>query len=116
MMMAPVRIAALAILFGTLPAVAAPPRYYAYNMTTRTDFKGVYLAPAGTQDWGPNQTVNDKDHSLDTTERLRLTGISAGRYDVKLVDGHGHSCIARNKDLTQETSFEIRDADLADCR
>src|SRR3954468_5519804 len=45
---------------GWLPAQAAD-RFYVYNMTTATEFKGIYLAPAGTTDWGRNQTLNDKD-------------------------------------------------------
>jgi hypothetical protein len=35
-------------------------------MTTRTHFSGVHLAPAGTQNWGPNQAFNDPDKPLET--------------------------------------------------
>ncbi len=112
------RTAALIVALAVLPAglaIAAPQKFFAYNMTSRTDFEGVYLAPAGTQNWGPNQALNDPDHSLDTTERLLLTGIRAGKYDVKLVDKKGRTCIAHNMDLTGDTSFELRDGDLEDC-
>jgi hypothetical protein len=96
---------------------AAPePKFYAYNQTTKTDFHGVYLAPAGTQNWGSNQALNDKDRALDTSERLALTGLQPGRYDVKVVDKRGRACVVKNVDLTKERSFEIRDTDLNDCR
>jgi hypothetical protein len=98
------------------PALAAAEKFFAYDMTTRTDFKSVFLAPAGTQNWGPDQAANDKDHSLDTNERLTLTGITHGLYDVKLVDKKGRTCIVRGVDLTRERSFEIREKDLSGCR
>lgn len=108
---------ALAIGMGLLaqPAVAAGKKFFAYNMTTRTDFKEVYLAPAGTTKWGPNQTLNDPDKSLDTTERLTLTGLTAGHYDVKLVAENGRTCIVKGVDLTKENSFLIKQEQLTDC-
>jgi hypothetical protein len=117
----PLRVPLLAAGFligGSVLAQAALARnenFFAYNMTTRTDFKGVYLAPAGSGNWGSNQALNDKDKSLDTTERLRLTGITPGRYDVKLVAADGGSCIVKNVDLTKENSFVIKEDQIADC-
>jgi hypothetical protein len=95
---------------------ASEPKFYVYNQTANTDFHGVYLAPAGTQNWGPNQALNDKDRALDTSERLTLTGLQPGRYDVKVVNKKGRACVVKNVDLTKERSFEIRDADLSSCR
>ena len=99
-----------------LAPAAAAENFFVYDMTTATDFTGVYLAPAGTERWSGNQALNDKDHALDTSERLTLTGLRRGRYDVKLVDRKGRTCIKRNVDLTEDTSFDLRDADLAACR
>src|SRR4051794_17723843 len=99
---------------GWLPAQAADP-FYVYNMTTATEFKGVYLAPAGTTNWSRNQALNDKDHSLESSERLAITGISRGKFDVRLEDDKGRTCFKRNVDLTKETSFEIREEDLSTC-
>jgi hypothetical protein len=97
------------------PASGAAQKFFAYNSTTRSDFTGVYLAPAGTQNWGPNQALNDKDKSLDTGERLTLTNLSPGRFSVKLVDRAGRTCVLQNIDLTRDSSFEIRDGQLSDC-
>ncbi len=113
----PLLVAALAAAMSVLPqlSVAAGKKFFAYNMTTRTDFKGVYLAPAGTTKWGPNQALNDPDKSLDTTERLTLTGLTAGHYDLKLVAEDGRTCTIKGVDLTKQTSFEIKEGQLTDC-
>jgi hypothetical protein len=111
------RLAALAIgvaLAATMASAAAA-KYFAYNMTAVTNFSGVYLAPAGTTGWGPNQALNDNDKELQFGERLTLTGINPGTYDVKLVDEKGRTCIMHGVNLTKETSFEIRDGNLNDC-
>ena len=44
------------------------------------------FAPPGSGAWGPNQCKNDDEGEVDHNERLTLTGIQAGRYDVKLGD------------------------------
>jgi hypothetical protein len=107
----------LTILIAASSSVGiAAERYQAYNLTAATTFTGVYLAPAGTQQWGPNQALNDKDKTLEASERIVLTGLTGGRYDVKLVDHKGRTCIKHNVDLTSEHSFEIRDGDLASCQ
>jgi hypothetical protein len=90
--------------------------YFAYNDTAVTTFTGVYLAPTGTTQWGTNQALNDDDKELDFGERLTLTGLDPGLYDVKLVDQKGRTCIMRRVDMTKETSFEIRDTSLTDCK
>lgn len=110
------RIAALGLVVFLAALPAAASQYFAYNETTSTTLTGVYLAPGGTTNWGANETLNDKDHSLDFGERLRLTGITPGRYDVKLVTDKGKTCVRKGVDLSHETSFEIRDGDLAGCR
>jgi hypothetical protein len=80
---------------ATLAVVAAPAwakDMLFWNQTSK-EFNGVYLAPAGTTQWGPNQTDNDNDHSVSADERLKITGVAAGSYDVKLVDTAGRTCV-----------------------
>ena len=90
-------------------------KLFAYDMTTSRRFTGVYLAPAGTTQWGPNQAKNDNNGTLDPSERLLLTGIGPGRYDVKLVDQNGRVCVKHGANLATDTSFVIRDGDLERC-
>lgn len=110
------QIACLLLAAGCGGAAAAGERFFVYNLTTSTEFTGVFLAPAGTPNWGPNQALNDKDHSLDVNERLPISGITHGRFDVKLQTEKGRTCIKSGVDLTSETTFDIRDADVAGCR
>jgi hypothetical protein len=119
MKLASLAIAAVLVVAGSVAAAAA--NYFAYNLTAATSFSGVYLAPAGagqsgTDQWGPNQALNDDDKSLDFGERLTLTGLTPGIYDVKLIDDAGRTCILHGVDLKTQTSFEIRDAGLTDCK
>jgi hypothetical protein len=100
---------------AALPAAGAD-RFFLYNLTTSTTFTGVYLAPAGTDRWGSNQALNDKDKVLDPSERLAIKDIARGQFDAKLVDKSGRTCIRRGVDLRQDTTFDIRDGDLTDCR
>jgi hypothetical protein len=99
-----------------LGSVRAADRFVAYNSTTGTDLTGLALAPAGTQDWGPNQVLNEPDKVLEHSERLLLKGIKRGRYDARLTDAKGRTCLKRGIDLSHDLSFEIRDGDLADCK
>ena len=97
-----------------LPAAAAD-RFFLYNMTTSTTFTGVYLAPAGSDRWGRNQALNDKDKTVDPSERLSIKDVERGRFDAKLIDQKGRTCIRHDIDLSKDTTFDIRDADLVDC-
>jgi hypothetical protein len=115
MRLVPLAICAAAAAFIGVSAEAGA-NYFAYNLTATTTFSGVYLAPAGGTQWGPNQALNDDDKELDFGERLTLTGLSPGIYDVKLVDKTGRTCILHQVNLTKETSFDIRDAGLTDCK
>jgi hypothetical protein len=98
----------------SLPA-AATDHFFMYNLTTATTFTGVFLAPAGTGQWGTNQALNDKDHEIDPSERLPIKDIGRGIFDVRLIDRKGRVCIAHSVDLRKDTTFETQDRDLKDC-
>src|ERR1700759_57157 len=83
-------------LFLVLSTAAwAADRMQFWNLTGETISK-LYLAPAGTSQWGPNQCTNDPDGAVDSDERLKLTGVTPGHYDVKLTDAKGRTCIVRD--------------------
>lgn len=94
---------------------SAADRFFLYNLTASTTFTGVYLAPAGSERWGSNQALNDKDKEVDPSERLLIKDIERGRFDAKIVDRTGRSCVKRDIDLGKDTTFDIRDGDLKDC-
>ena len=85
-----------------------------WNLTTAT-ISEFQLAPAGSSDWGPNQTLNDKDKEVDHDERLRITGVDPGRYDAKVGYPGGRHCLVRNIEIKADAVFLIEDKDLTDC-
>ena len=97
-------------------AVGAEQRLRFWNLTAATITK-LYLAPAGTDKWGPDQCQNDPDGAVDADERLTLKGIEAGRYDVKLTDKTGRKCIVRDVEVKggRPYAFSIEESDLKDC-
>src|SRR5262245_54928027 len=85
-----------------------------WNLTTAT-ISGFQLSPAGKNDWGSNQTLNDKDKEVDHRERLRITGIEPGRYDAKVSYPDARQCFVRNIEIKADAVFSIENKDLKDC-
>ncbi len=103
-----------ALLLSSSTWAAAAPQFW---NQTQEELVGVYLAAPGTTAWGPNQTLNDRDKSVSADERLKLVGVPAGRYDVKLVDDKGRICIVRGVVAkgTGKVAFAIAQEDLTGC-
>ena len=85
-----------------------------WNLTTAT-VSGFQLSLAGKDNWGPNQTLNDKDGEVDHDERLRITGVEPGRYDVRVRYRDKRQCVVRDIELKADAVFSIADKDLTDC-
>jgi len=86
-----------------------------WNLTTAT-ISGFQLSPTGKNDWGPNQTLNDKDKEVDHDERLRITGVEPGRYDAKVSYAGAKQCFVRDIEIKADAVFSIADKDLKDCK
>lgn len=88
-----------------------------WNQTTH-EFSSVKLAPPGTGKWGAEQTDNDDDHAISADERLKITGIAPGTYDVQLIDKKGRVCVVRNVAVvgTGKVAFAIAEKQLTDCK
>ena len=85
-----------------------------WNLTTST-ISSFQLSPAGKNDWGPNQTLNDKDKEVDHDERLRITSVEPGRYDAKVSYPDLRQCFVRDIEIKADAIFSISDKDLKDC-
>lgn len=99
---------------GELSAQAKGKGIRLWNLTTAT-ISGFELSPAGRNEWGPNQTLNDRDKEVEHDERLRITGIEPGRYDAKVNFPNSRQCIVRNVEIRPDAVFSIADKDLQDC-
>ena len=82
-----------------------------WNLTAAT-ITNLQLSPAGKNNWGPNQTENDKDRSVDHDERLKITGIEPGVYDVKFRDNLHRECLIKNIDIKTDGIFSIEEKKL----
>jgi hypothetical protein len=85
-----------------------------WNLTTAT-ISSFQLSPAGKDNWGVNQTLNDKDKEVDHDERLRITGIDPGRYDAKVGYRDARQCLVRDIEIKADAVFSVADKDLKDC-
>ncbi len=85
-----------------------------WNLTSST-ISGFQLSPAGTNEWGQNQTLNDKDKEVDHDERLRIIGVEPGRYDAKVAFPDSRQCFVRDIEIKADAVFSITDKDLKDC-
>jgi hypothetical protein len=107
--------AAILLSSGCSPAFAVE-RLRFWNLTTVT-ITSLRLAPAGTGQWGPNQCENDPDKAVDSDERLTITGVEPGHYDVTLADKTGRICLVRNIEVVpgRPYAFSVSDTDLTQC-
>jgi hypothetical protein len=83
---------------------------------TRYTITTLQMSPAGQNAWGPNQCANDKDGEVDHDERLRITGVTTGRYDVRFTDKGGRTCKVTQIDVKDDEIFSIEEKDLTDCQ
>ena len=107
----------LAVALASLCTPALAARMLFWNLTTVT-ISSLTLARAGTQQWGPNQCENDPDGAVDPDERLQLTDVAPGAYDVQLTDKSGRTCTVRNVKVQTDRpyAFSLGDRDLTECR
>jgi hypothetical protein len=105
----------LALLATVSTALAAdgPIRFWNLTRHTISEFR---LAPAGTDKWGDNQCKNDRDGTVDSDERLRITATPPGVYDASLKDTSGRACLVRNIKIEAGEIFSIEEKDLTSCQ
>ena len=94
-------------------ATDGPIRFWNLTRHTISEFR---LAPAGTTRWSDNQCKNDRDGTVDSDERLRITGIEPGIYDASLKDTSGRACLVRNIKVEAGGIFSIEERDLTSCQ
>jgi hypothetical protein len=85
-----------------------------WNLTGETIIH-LSMAPAGTTQWGPDQCRNDPDGTVDFDERLRITGVASGYYDVRFTDKNGRRCLVTNVEVRTGAVFSIGKEALTDC-
>jgi hypothetical protein len=104
----------VAAVLAVLPAGAWAKDTQFWNLTANT-ITSLQLSPAGQNQWGREQTDNDRDHTVDHDERLKITDAPGGVYDVKLTDKSGRTCVVQNVQVKQGAIFTVEEKDLKGC-
>jgi V8-like Glu-specific endopeptidase len=111
-MVRPTALLVFVLTFIPIAASAKDTRFW--NLTANT-ITSLQLSPAGKNEWGQNQADNDRDHTVDHDERLKITDTVAGVYDVKFVDRSGRTCVVPNVQVKTGAVFTIEEKDLKGC-
>ena len=104
----------IAFILALIPISASAKDTQFWNLTANT-ITSLQFSPTGKNEWGRNQADNDKDHTVDHDERLKITGTASGIYDVKFVDKSGRSCVVPNIQVKAGAIFSIDEKNLKDC-
>jgi hypothetical protein len=107
-------VALVAFILAFIPVGASAKDTQFWNLTANT-ITSLQLSPAGKNEWGANQADNDRDHTVDHDERLKITGTAPGMYDVKFVDKSGRTCVVPNVEVKAASIFSIEEKSLKDC-
>ncbi len=105
---------ALALVLSLSAACAADKPTRFWNLTANT-IVSLQMSPAGQQAWGRDQCENDRDHEVDHDERLRITDVAPGRYDIRFRDKTGRVCVVKDIEVKDGTIFSIEEKELRDC-
>ena len=97
-----------------VPADALAKDTQFWNLTANT-ITSLQLSPPGKNEWGRNQTDNDRDHTVDHDERLKITDTEAGIYDVRFADTSGRTCVVPNVQVKAGAIFTIEEKQLKGC-
>jgi hypothetical protein len=103
-----------AFILAFVPMGASAKDTQFWNLTANT-ITSLQLSPPGKDEWGRNQADNDRDHTVDHDERLKITDTEAGTYDVKFVDKSGRTCVVPNVQVKTGTIFSIEEKELKGC-
>ena len=103
---------ALVVILAAAYAANNKPQFWNLTAHPVTEF---YLAPAGTDQWGENQALNDPDGSVDYNEKLSIVDIPPDTYDLKLKDKTGRVCVLRGVVIWTDSIISLDETQLADC-
>ena len=105
---------AIALPLIAAPALGAEKATQFWNLTSSTVTK-LEISKAGANAFGPNQTINDPDGTVDHDERLKIVGVGEGVFDVRLTLKDGRVCLVKGLTIRKGKPFSIEDKNLVDC-
>jgi hypothetical protein len=107
--------ASIALVLTLSAAQAAERRGMRFWNLTLYTLTSLQFSPPGQNAWGKNQCENDDDKTVDHDERVRITGLAPGRYDARLMDRIGRTCVVKDVDV-KDGIFSIEEKQLTNCQ
>ncbi len=77
------------------------------------DIHEIYFSPSSQEDWGEDHLGR---HVLEHGMRLSLSGVAAGRWDIRLVDEDEDVCVLENVRISASETWVVTDDDLLACQ
>ena len=106
----PIRALALALVMSPLMASAAEVEFVNESSWVITE---IYFSHAKEKNWGEDFLGTE---ILSKGDWLTLTGVQAGKWDVKVVDEDNDVCILENVAIVKDDKWVINDKDLLGCQ
>ena len=97
---------------GLAQGGAKPPKIWNLTSSAIVDLR---LAPAGTDKFGRNLTLDDKDQAIDADERLTLRDVNPGVYDARVKLKNGRACLVAALKIEYGAIASIEEKDLSAC-
>jgi hypothetical protein len=95
-----------------IPSVALANKVVFVNKSS-WDITEIYFSSAKSKNWGEDHL---EDEILANGESLTLTGVSKGKWDVRVVDEDGDECIIEDVAINSNDKWVIEDDDLLACQ
>lgn len=73
----------------------------------------IYFSPASQDEWGDDHLG---DEVLEQGDSLTISGVSDGKWDIRLVDEDGDECTLEDVHITASERWEITEDDLLGCQ
>lgn len=95
-----------------LPVFAAQVEVEVENQTS-WEIHEIYFAPTSQEDWGEDHLG---DYVLESGMTLSLTGVSPGKWDIRLVDEDEDVCVLESVHIKNSETWVVTDEDLLGCQ
>lgn len=95
-----------------IPSIALANKVVFVNKSS-WDITHIYFSPANSKNWGEDHLEDDV---LSKGDSLTLTGVSKGKWDVRVVDEDGDECIIDGVMINSNDKWVIEDEDLLACQ
>jgi hypothetical protein len=101
---------ALALTFASTVALAAN---VVFVNQSSWQIHEIYFSPASQNSWGEDHLGSEV---LEKGDSLTLSGVHAGRWDVRVVDEDGDECVLEDVRIDRSDRWAITDSDLLGCQ